>query len=72
MNKVFLYLYPIEEFTKLFDLGNEYYDEIGVRRLFEVLNETIKKDIEIMGIKLHMQFIQIKKFMVFYHSQMIK
>ena len=43
MSKVFLYLYPIEEFTKVFDLGNEYYDEIGVKRPFEVLNEIIKK-----------------------------
>ena len=43
MNKVFLCLYPIEEFTKVFDLGNQYYDEIGVKRPFEVLNETIQK-----------------------------
>lgn len=45
MNKVFLYLYPIEEFTKVFDLGNEYYDEIGIRRPLDVLNETIQKKI---------------------------
>ena len=43
MNKIFLYLYPIQEFTKIFDLGNDYYDEIGVRRPFDVLNETIQK-----------------------------
>lgn len=43
MNKVFLYLYPIEEYSKVFYLGNEYYDEIGVRRPFDVLNETIQK-----------------------------
>lgn len=43
MNKVFLYLYPIEEFTKVFNLGNEYYDEIGIRRPLDVLNETIQK-----------------------------
>ena len=28
MNKVFLYLYPIEEYTKVFYFGNEFYDEI--------------------------------------------
>ena len=43
MNKVFLYLYPIEEYTKVFDLGNEYYDEIGVRRPLDVLNQAIQK-----------------------------
>lgn len=43
MNKVFLYLYPIEEFSKTFYLGNEYYDQIKVRRPFDVLNEAIQK-----------------------------
>lgn len=43
MNKVFLYLYPIQEFASIFDLGNEYYDECGVKRPFDVLNETIQK-----------------------------
>lgn len=43
MDKVFLYLYPIEEYSKVFYLGNEYYDEIGVRKPFDVLNETIQK-----------------------------
>ena len=43
MNKIFLYLYPIEEFSKTFYLGNEYYDEIKARRPFDVLNETIQK-----------------------------
>ena len=43
MNKVFLYLYPIEEYSKVFYLGNDYYDEIGVKRPFDVLNETIQK-----------------------------
>ena len=43
MKKVFLYLYPIKEFAQTFDLGNEYYDEIKVKRPFVVLNETIQK-----------------------------
>ena len=43
MKKVFLYLYPIEEYAKTFYLGNEYYDENKVRRPFDVLNETIQK-----------------------------
>ena len=43
MRNVFLYLYPIEEYSKVFYLGNDYYDEIGVRRPFDVLNETIQK-----------------------------
>jgi len=43
MSKVFLYLYPIEEFAKVFDLGNDYYDESGVRRPFDILNEAIQR-----------------------------
>ena len=43
MNKIFLYLYPIEEYSKTFYLGNDYYDELSVRRPFDVLNETIQK-----------------------------
>jgi len=43
MNKVFLYLYPIEEFSKTFFLGNNFYDENNIKRPFDVLNETIQK-----------------------------
>jgi len=43
VNKIFLYLYPIEEYSKTFYLGDEYYDEIKVSRPFDVLNETIQK-----------------------------
>lgn len=43
MDKIFLYLYPIEEYFETFYLGNEYYDEIKVGRPFDVLNETIQK-----------------------------
>ena len=51
MSKVFLYLYPIEEFAKTFDFGNDYYDEIGVRRPFEVLNEVIQRRYRDNGFK---------------------
>lgn len=43
MNKIFLYLYPIEEFSKIFNLGDKYYDENNIKRPFDVLNETIQK-----------------------------
>lgn len=43
MGKVFLYLYPIEEFSKTFFFGNDFYDENNIKRPFEVLNETIQK-----------------------------
>lgn len=43
MSKVFLYLYPIEEYSKAFYLGNEYYDENNIKRPFDVLNEAIQK-----------------------------
>ena len=32
MRNVFLYLYPIEEYSKVFYLGNDYYDEIAEAR----------------------------------------
>lgn len=51
MDKVFLYLYPIEEYAKTFNLGNNYYDEIGVKRAFDVLNETIQKRYRDKGFK---------------------
>lgn len=43
MKKVFLYLYPIEEFSRVFFLGNDYYDEMGDKRPFDVLNDAIQK-----------------------------
>ena len=43
MRKVFLYLYPIEEYAKTFLYKNEYYDSKNVRRPFDVLNEVIQK-----------------------------
>ncbi|MBQ9019100.1 MAG: hypothetical protein IJ097_02150 [Bacilli bacterium] len=44
MKKVFLYLYPIEEFTKMFLFHDDrLYDELGVKRPLPILNETINK-----------------------------
>ena len=44
MNKVFLYLYPIEEFTKIFIFDDDsLYDELNIQRPFPILNECIKK-----------------------------
>lgn len=43
MRKVFLYLYPIKEYASVFDLGNEYYDYMGYKRPFDILNEAIDK-----------------------------
>lgn len=43
MNKVFLYLYPIEEYSRAFYLGNEYYDKNNIKRPFDVLNTAIQK-----------------------------
>ncbi len=43
MKNIFLYLYPIEEYSRIFFLGNEFYDSKGVKRPFDVLNECIEK-----------------------------
>ena len=43
MNRIFLYLYPIKEFSSIFFLGNEYYDTNNFKRPFDVLNEAIEK-----------------------------
>lgn len=44
MNKVFLYLYPIEEYTKLFLFHNdELYDKWNVQRPLPIINECIEK-----------------------------
>lgn len=44
MNKVFLYLYPIEEYFKMFLFTDEsYYDEWNVPRPLPILNESITK-----------------------------
>lgn len=42
MRKIFLYLYPIEEFTKIFLFHDDgLYDEWGVERPMPILNDTI-------------------------------
>ena len=44
MKKVFLYLYPIEEFTKMFLFNDDrLYDKWGVEGPLSILNETIKR-----------------------------
>lgn len=44
MKKVFLYLYPIEEYTKMFLFNNDkFYDELNVKHPLTVLNECIQK-----------------------------
>ncbi len=44
MNKVFLYLYPIEEYTKMFLFHNDdFYDKWNIKRPLPILNECIQK-----------------------------
>jgi len=44
MRKVFLYLYPIEEFTKMFLLRDDrLYDEYEIERPLPILNDTIHR-----------------------------
>ena len=44
MKKVFLYLYPIKEFTRMFLFHNDrLYDEWGVERPLTILNDTINR-----------------------------
>lgn len=44
MNKVFLYLYPIEEYTKMFLFhDDELYDDWNIKRPLPILNECIQK-----------------------------
>ncbi len=44
MNKIFLYLYPIEEYTKMFLFPDDkLYDEWNIKRPLPILNECIQK-----------------------------
>lgn len=44
MDKVFLYLYPIEEYTKMFLFHNDnFYDKWNVKRPLPILNECIQE-----------------------------
>lgn len=44
MNKIFLYLYPIEECTKMFLFSNdEIYDNFGKEKTLPILNDCIEK-----------------------------
>lgn len=60
MKKIFLYLYPIQEYNRSFEFSEEYLYEIGRDNPYKVL---YKKDIGKRNMKLFMQFIQVKKFM---------
>lgn len=52
MNKVFLYLYPIEEFTRIFILEDDkLYDEWDIQRPLPILNECIEKRYRTNGYK---------------------
>lgn len=52
MNKVFLYLYPIEEYTKMFLLSDDrLYDEWNIKRPLPILNECIQKRYRDKGYK---------------------
>ena len=53
MKKIFLYLYPIKEFTNMFLLSDDkLYDEWGVERPLPILNETINKRYREQGYKI--------------------
>ena len=43
MKKIFLYLYPIQEYNRFFELPKEYLHEIGRENPFKILNECIQK-----------------------------
>ena len=43
MSKIFLYLYPIKKYSKVFYLDDEYYDKNNIKRPFDILNEAIQK-----------------------------
>ncbi len=43
MNKVFLYLYPMEEYNRIFLFPDEFYEEMRREKPFRVLNECIQK-----------------------------
>lgn len=51
MEKVFLYLYPIEEYNRMFLFSDDYYELIGRRKPFDVLNECIEKRYRNKGYK---------------------
>lgn len=52
MSKVFLYLYPIEEYTKMFLFINEdNYDKWNIKKPLPILNETIEKRYRSKGFK---------------------
>lgn len=52
MNKIFLYLYPIKEYTQMFLLKDDsLYDELNIPRPLPILNECIEKRYRRRGYK---------------------
>lgn len=50
MKRVFLYLYPIQEYIKFFMFRKDsYYDEMNIKRPLPILNETIDKRYRNLG-----------------------
>ena len=43
MKKIFLYLYPIQEYNRSFEFSEEYLNEIGRENPYKVLNECIQR-----------------------------
>ena len=43
MRKVFLYLYPIKEYSTMFAISDEYCEKKGIEKPFEVINECIQR-----------------------------
>ena len=43
MKKIFLYLYPIQEYNRSFELSKEYLHEMGRENPYKILNECIQK-----------------------------
>ena len=62
MKKVFLYLYPVQEYNRSFEISDKLLKQLGRGNPYNVMN-VYKKDIEKKDIKLFMQFILIKIFM---------
>lgn len=52
VNNIFLYLYPVKEFSKGFVYDDLYYEENNFRKPFDVLNETIQKRYRQNGYKI--------------------
>lgn len=52
MKKIFLYLYPIQEYNRFFEFDEEYLHEIGRENPYKILNECIQKRYREKGYKI--------------------